>query len=113
MGGKEEGAPAAGGGDPRDPEAPQDRNVLILTFRQRGGGHFVVRLGCKNDASLLNWYDGLQVSTYLLTHLLTYLLAYLLTAQLVLTYLPAQLVRWAAGGARLPYGLAPLHDAGK
>ena len=38
---------------------PADRNVLIITFRQPGGRHVTIRLGCRNDASLAYWYDGI------------------------------------------------------
>ena len=34
--------------------------MLVLTFRQRGGGFVTLRLGTKSDTSLLHWHDGLQ-----------------------------------------------------
>ena len=50
-----------GGGSSADSEdGPVDRNLLVVTFRQRGGRLVKLKLGCKNDASLLHWHDGLQ-----------------------------------------------------
>ena len=60
------GVSRKGAGDAGEGDAP-DRNVLVLTFRQRGGGHLTVRLGCKNDTQLLGWHTGLQ--TVLAAHI--------------------------------------------
>ena len=51
------------GGSKREAEPEPDaaqQNALVVVFRQRGGRHVTLRLGCKNDTSLMYWHDGLQ-----------------------------------------------------
>ena len=55
------GATAGAGGRASESVAASVRNMLVVTFRGAGGRHVTLRLGCKDDASLLFWHDGLQV----------------------------------------------------
>ena len=55
---KAEGDVTDGGGEAETPGLTES-NMLVVTFRQKGGRLVTLRMGCKNDNSLAYWHDGL------------------------------------------------------